>query len=176
MMVQGKVVISTMVLVGLSMAAFAWWARYWQSQQVLAIWGPEAVVAIRTGKQVELLRLVANGEDDSEVLLVGEEGTPLHVQQSVDISETAGLIHARHHLIHPKGFLWEALRPEDCRPEWSLGMRFVQAGQPTTLAFDFRCQRAFLVERETEVGMTPLIADALQTFLEPLSLRQESAP
>jgi hypothetical protein len=154
-MISGKLVISSMLAVGLSMALFAWWARYSQSQQVLETWGRDAVVAIRTGEQVELLRASSEDSDEGEALTIGD--STVRFDTSGDISETPGLIHARHHLVHQKGFDWTGAVEPDCQPQWDTGLRFkdTKRNKVSTMLFDFNCNRVHLLENQAEVTMRP---------------------
>ena len=152
--ISGKLVISTMVGVGVAMAVFAWWARYSASQQVLATWGKDAVVAIRTGKKVELLRGISY-----------DQTRELAFDEIRDISKTPGLIHARHHLVHQKGFHWDAEREAGVKPTWEVGLRFTQEDRVATMLLDFESGRALLIEKQAEVTMRPIIIDALKKFL-----------
>lgn len=159
------------------MAIFAWWARYHRSQKVLSKWGRDAVVAIRSGAQVELLRLTPLSDEASGETIVFQPSAPLtegtrrpaalNIAKVTDISQTPGLIHARHHLVHEKGFAWDAARRENCEPEWSTGLRFSHGDNVATILLDFQCNRAYLVERRAEVSMQP-IATSLRTFLSGL--------
>ena len=167
-MISGKLVISSMLAVGLSMAIFAWWARYSQSQQVLETWGRDAVVAIRTGKEVELLRATSEDSTEGESLSIGD--STVRFVTTGEISETPGLIHARHHLVHQKGFDWTGGVEGDCQPKWDTGLRFKDAkrNKVSTMLFDFRCNRVHLLENHAEVTMRPIIADALKKFFAEL--------
>lgn len=201
-MISGKLVISTIVVVAVAMAGFAWWARYSQSQQVLTVWGKDAVVLIRTGKKVELLKaarqevpdagsgerpvqrfeLPGSGQSDADQGDTdqgdsGQDGAKtvsIAFRTERDLSETPGLIHCRHHLVHQKGFDWTANRKEGCDPQWNVGLRFSNvkqdgsSNQSATMLFDFACNRVFLVERQAEVTMRPIIADALKEFFADL--------
>lgn len=175
---QGKVVIGAMLVISIALAVFAWWTRYSRSQQVLSTWGRDAVVAIRTGEKVELLVLgpADVASSDPPELLVIPEWAPAGngperrtIRRRIDITGTPGLIHARHHLIHEKGFSWDAVRSEDCRPQWETALRFSKNGNLATMAFDFQCKRVCLVERQVEVGMAPSIAEALTIFFAELT-------
>lgn len=164
-MVQGKFVIIAMVAVGLGLSGFAWWARYQGSRQVLTVWGPDAVVAIRQGKEVELLRLSDEATEQQSTESMKIRDLEVHVQSTTDITEVPGLIHARHHLIHQKGFGWDEPRPDDCEPTWDVAIRFRMGERVATLAMDFQCNRAYLVERDAEVSMEP-IAASMRKFLD----------
>ena len=176
---QGKLVIGGMVAIGVALAMFAWWARYSRSQKVLAAWGPDAVVAIRIGEKVELLQLrpaePAATDAPAYVFIPADERSSgsraekLAITQLTNITDAPGLIHARHHLVHEKGFLWEQARSADCRPKWETALRFWNHDVSATMVFDFRCNRVCLVERETEVSLTPIISEALQFFLAEFS-------
>lgn len=171
---QGKFVILAMVGIGSALAGFGWWVRYSGSQQVLAVWGPQAVVAIRTGEPVELFAvgLPANGQLGGVIRIEPEDYPPSSVVASepIDITKAPGLIHARHHLVHQKGFDWDSPRDRNCTPHWEVAMRFKRDGITATIVLDFTCNRAYLVERKTEVGMRPIIADALKRFLADFEL------
>lgn len=180
-MVKGKYVISAMVGIGMILAGFGWWVRYKSSQKVLAVWGPDAVVAIRTSDRAELLPVLKAGEGDAE-LGEGEPEETISIESSnypvqsvgagkaIDITEAPGLIHARHHLVHEKGFNWDAPREDGCEPKWTIAFRFTNNDKIATMLLDFECNRAYLVERKTEVGMRPIIADALKRFLADFDL------
>lgn len=174
---QGKFVIVAMVAVGLSMAVFAWWARYDASQRVLDRFGPNVAVAVRNGKKVELLTLSnARPPDKSEAeavsvpssdgeLTVGDER--LFVTASQEITDAPGLIHARHHLLHEKGFDWEEPRSTTTPSNWTHALRFTHDEGVATWILDFTGNRAYIVERKAEVGMEP-IAPSLKKFLDEL--------
>jgi hypothetical protein len=168
---RSKTAVVAMVAVGMAMAIFAWWVRYNRSQQVLAIWGRDAVVAIRDGEKVELLRLSRSSEEGSgETIVLGSEDgnakSVLTVDKVTDISQTPGLIHARHHLLQEKGFDWDA-EPDNCLPRWEVGLRFTHGENVATMLLDFQCNRAYLVQRYAEVNMKP-IAASLSKFLSGL--------
>jgi|GEM_PF-5548011 len=161
-MISGKLVISTMVGVGVVLAAFAWWSRYSASQQVLATLGKDAVIAIRTGEKAELLRGIRlAGKDQAEDNLAFD----FTFDEVTDISKTPGLIHARHHLVHQKGFHWDAEREDGVEPTWEVGLRFTREDRVATMLFDFGSGRALLVEKQAEVTIRPIIIDALKKFL-----------
>ncbi len=164
---KGKFVIVTMVAIGLAMAVFAWWARYEASQRVLERFGPQVAVAVRKGQRVELLTLSQSkpaDESSLEILSVGDE--QLYVSSSQEIADAPGLIHARHHLLHEKGFHWDE-PPSTTPPNWTRALRFSHDEGVATWILDFTDNRAFIVERKAEVGMAP-IAPALKKFLDEL--------
>ena len=225
---RGKFVIALMVTVGLTMALYAWWARYAGSRRVLNQFGPEVAQLVRSGKIVELLQLSATppldreppGAEMAEPEAETSEGTPaaaadvttvesilvrsgqqpmaVYVASSQDITAAPGLIHARHHLLHEKGFEWpsrEAARTTaaaasdreptgpskptagaatevDALPDWSLGLRFRDGPRTATWLFDFPRERAYIVERQVEIGMAP-IAPSLKQFLGEARSRTE---
>ena len=170
-MVQGKFVIIAMVTVGLGLSGFAWWARYQGSRQVLSVWGPDAVIAIRQGREVELLRLSDEATDEPATETMKIHDREVFVQSRKDITQVPGLIHARHHLIHEKGFDWTEPRPDTCEPTWDVAIRFRLDERVATLAMDFQCNRAFLVERDAEVSMKPISA-SMQKFLDGIPAGQ----
>lgn len=189
---RSKSVILAMVLMGVFLGGFAWWARYTRSRVVLDKLGRDAVVAIRTGKPVELMRVeqapttsTAASSDDvtasstesaSETPATPSTPTPetaattpitlpgLRFSKSVDITDAPGLIHARHHLIHEKGYAWDEALPDDYVPAWDYALRFVNSGTTTTMLIDFANRRALFPERQLDVSLQPILADALQKF------------
>jgi len=170
---QGKFVIVAMVAVGLSMAVFAWWARYEASQRVLDRFGADVAIAVRNGKQVELLTLSKTPPTDKEgannliTIPNVDGGEQLFVTKSQEITDAPGLIHARHHLLHENGFNWEEPRSTDSSPNWTHALRFTHDEGVATWILDFADNRAYIVERKTEVGMGP-IASSLKQFLDEL--------
>lgn len=198
---QGKFVIVLMVAVGLGMAFFAWWARYSASQRVLDRFGADVAVAVRNGDSVVLLGIspastanhptgeqpnVSPSEETpsqpaaqqpvdrfSIPSKLGENETILYVTSRQDITRAAGLIHARHHLLHEKGFDWNPVPVEKSAGEnWTTGLQFTHGDKTATWIFDFEAQKAYIVERDAEVGIAP-IASALQEFLQPFSKGDE---
>lgn len=188
---RSKSVILAMVLMGVFLGGFAWWARYTRSRVVLDKLGREAVVAIRTGKPVELLKLAkappdaGQGTRREDTTSAAESATepvttptttiadPLSVpglsldfSGSVDITDAPGLIHARHHLIHEKGYAWNEALPNDYVPEWDYALRFMNSGKTTTMLIDFTNRRALFPERQLDVSLQPILADALQKFFQ----------
>ncbi len=161
---RGKFVIVMMLVVGVGLASFAWWHRWQRSQMVLTNWGSEAADAIRTGEKVELFRVgrahrIVGAE--AEEITIGNHTYLLFDRR--DITNSAGLIHARHHLLQEKGFGWDAGDAEG-EPTWDFVLRFSKGQSVATMAVDFSGRRARLLERNREVGMAP-IADALQAFI-----------
>ncbi len=173
---RGKAVILTMVLVGVFLAAFAWWARYSRSLAVLENLGREAVIAIRTGEKVELLKLGPVGEtaedaappssNETIVLAAGDASTSpiLGVLDTRDITKSPGLIHARHHLVHEKGYAWDEARPENYVPAWESAMRFTDDEITATMLLDLDSRRCYFVESGKEFSLQPILTDALQKF------------
>ncbi len=161
---RGKFVIVLMLVIGVGLASFAWWHRWRRSQTVLTTWGSEAADAIRTGEKVELFRIGQaprmRGAEVEEIT-VGNHSHLLFDRR--DITNSAGLIHARHHLLHEQGFAWDAGDAED-EPTWDFVLRFTKGQSVATMAFDFSGQRARLLERDREVSMAPISA-ALQAFV-----------
>lgn len=179
---QGKFVIIAMVAIGAAMAGFGWWVRYTRSQKVLQVWGPQAVIAIRTGDLAELLPVSPVGDvppgRSVGRLDIEPNGYPhqsIALQTARDITDAPGLIHARHHLVHEKGFDWDTPRADNCTPVWEVAFRFSDEANVATVVLDFACNRAYLVERKTEVGMKPIIADALKKFLHDFDVKQEGS-
>ena len=182
---RGKYVIFGMVVVGTAMALFAWWARYNASRRVLDRFGPAVATAVRNGQRVELLQLALPGgiaDDETDPIphtgsseLRSSNGDILaRITARQDISAAAGLIHARHHLLHERGFQWEEdgeldsdRNDQSAAACWSQAIRFQGAETTATWLFDFQKQRAFIVECDTEIGIQP-IAASLQTFLDQL--------
>ena len=165
----GRTVIVTMLLVGASLSGFAWWARYSRSRIVLENLGAEAVIAIRRGDRVELLRLgeSKSGNDAHETLTIEQADLgpqTLTVTGNTDITRAPGLIHAQHHLAHELAYAWDEERPAEYTPGWQYALRFTRDGDVTTMLLDLDQRRSFLVEQRKEIGIQPVLSDALSKF------------
>ena len=161
---RGKIVIVMMLVVGVGLASFAWWHRWRRSRAVLTSWGSQAADAIRNGEKVDLFRIgpARQGRGtNAEEITVGTQRYLLFDRR--DITNSAGLIHARHHLLHEQGFAWHAGDAE-IEPTWDFVLRFTKGQSVATMALDFSGQRARLLERDREVSMAPISA-ALQAFI-----------
>lgn len=167
---KGKTVIVAMVTIASAMAIYAWWARYQASQRVLERFGADVAVAVRRGDKVELLRLSSIPPTNPSALETetfsspNDAGATLYVTSADDITKAPGLIHARHHLLHDKGFRWNEPRKENCVPEWKVALRFTHPKSDATWLLDFPCERVFIVQRNEEVGIEPIVATALTEF------------
>ena len=179
----GRTVIVTMLLVGASLSGFAWWARYTRSRIVLENLGPEAVIAIRRSDKVELLDLkpaeLADSADSTtsahETLTIEQDGIAprsLTVGDSSEITRAPGLIHAQHHLVHERAYAWDEGRPDGYEPKWTHALRFTREDNVTTMLLDLEQRRCLLVEQRKEIGIQPLLADALAQFFRSVASAQ----
>lgn len=186
---QGKIVICTMVAVGIGMAGFAWWARFSASRRILDNFGAQVTVAVRSGEPVELWRLSPVVSAGNLQPVESKQGETLaYVDQRLDITDTPGLIHARHHLLHERGFDWgrreraedpTVTEPVDARateiehaPGWGYALHFRHERGNATWLLDFARQRAKIIEADVEVGVSP-IAPSLEKFVLELLPRQD---
>lgn len=162
---RGKLVILVMFGVAIGLGAIAVFVRYQQGDRALNYWGTEAAQLIRHAPKVELLWL-SNSDDppaESEILEnLTIDGQICTVVRRKDISQSRGLVHARHALITDRSYRFDEPRG-DCQPAWVYVLRFTDGDRMATLSFDVCCGRARLVETDREVSIAPAIG-ALEEF------------
>jgi hypothetical protein len=161
----GKVAILSIFGVAIAMAAFAWWHHFQEGRRSLELWGSQSAQLIEHAPHVEVLQLedARAGREVEEAFDVNSQ--PLAIAQRTDISAARGLLHARHALIQDASFDWTTAQ-EDCEPQWQIALRFSGTVSHATMVLDFRCRRAYLVERDKQATLTKVTADALQRFIE----------
>jgi len=161
---RGKAVIVGIFVVALLMSGYAWWHQFQQSRRCRDFFGTRAVQLIRLAPKVELLRLEQKSalSSDSQppegILRIGND--TVLISRHVEITGTAGLLHARHALLQDMNYQWDTSR-SDCTSQWSFALRFSQNGEDVTLAFDTECNRVALNGTD-RTG--PLLPELMGTF------------
>lgn len=159
---SGKAIILGMFLLALAMAAASLWYHRQVSQQALAYLTPEAAQLVAHAPRVELLTLAPQATPAAPVEVVTILGEPHPIVEEREISNAAGLAHARHALLEDASYDW-TLDEERCQAQWTRALRFSDEGRSVTLAFDFRCEKMVLAGRSDTAAIAP-IAAAMESF------------
>ena len=169
--VQGKYVIIFIFGTALAAAVFAWTFQYMRGRHILELWGVDNARLIRVeGKSVTLLELAddpreANNEEEALSQETFEiDGQEFFVEESRDVSEVRGLIHARQALIEDGSFQWDQPRG-DCQAQWQYVLQFADGDRTATVLFDTHCRRARLWKTDREAAITPKVFDGWLKFL-----------
>ena len=181
---RGKLVLVSMVLLGLGAALFAFWFRYQHGKRTIDQWGSEAVVLVRDSDLVELVALApadeagANSElpppvDAPEIMTI--QGKALKVLEKVDISRAPGLVHLRHALVQDASYAWDEAVGGGEDLQWRYALRFSRNEKEAEFAFDLDRRRAKLVGRERAAALSPHLARGLHTFFDDHLNRAQTA-
>jgi hypothetical protein len=161
MRTSGKLVVLSIFVIALLMAAFAWWWNRQQGWRALEFWGKDSALAIRDGKKVELLQLrPKNGR------LVDLEA--FDIVETKDISQAQGLIHARHSLLQDASFDWniKAVGISQTEPRDLFAVRFTRQDVITTIVFlDLSGGWIFHSESGREIVLNDKARSGWQTFI-----------
>ncbi len=109
---SGKMLILGVLLLGVAMAAAAWWFRYSTTHRAVELWGPQAAVLIRDAPRVTLR---------SDSVSTDAEGAA-EPDVARDISKANGLTHLRNALLEDSSFDWIAKGTADTN--WSKSLVF----------------------------------------------------
>jgi hypothetical protein len=164
MRVSGKLIVLTLVGLGLGTTLFSLWFTYRSTNRTLRMWGPETARLIQAAGQVTALRLEPAGDDppnDRPRLRVGEKA--FRITGQWDFSHVRGLIHLRQALLQDANFRWD-VQLDDCRPTWGYALRFEEQDRSATLAFALDCGRVALAGSDTEVALSPAVTRGLAEF------------
>ena len=93
---SGKLLIVSMVAIGLAAAGASWWFRYAATHRAAQFWGPAATRLIRDGPRVTLVKTGARVTNGSAT--------------AVDVSAARGLTHLRNALLVDRSFSWMGLK------------------------------------------------------------------
>lgn len=176
MRVSGKLIVLTLVALGLGTTLFSLWFTYRSTYRTLRMWGPETARLIQAAQQVTVLRLEPDIGDvavDGPRLQVGGETLPIAQQR--DFSQVRGLIHLRQALLQDANFRWDAPLDE-CQPMWGYALRFEQQGRTATLAFSLDCGRVALADSDTAVALSPAVTEGLADFFAESFPKQAEPP
>jgi hypothetical protein len=162
--VAGKLLIVSMLVVSVSLAAFSWWFRYSSTRRAAQFWRADAVRLIRDAPTLDAYRWTAAGESELEQVdleYVNALGRPaLHR----DAAHAPGLTHLRAALLEDRSYDWDA-DVELAVGEAAFGLRFTGAegGEPLWLLFSANGERMGLVDGR--VVSTEPIAEGLREVL-----------
>ncbi|MGD9632840.1 MAG: hypothetical protein AB7G28_24575 [Pirellulales bacterium] len=117
---SGKMLIFGVLLLGLAMAAAAWWFRYSTTHRAVELWGAQGAVLIRDAPRVTL-RSGAASQD--------AEGTS-EPDVARDISKAGGLTHLRNALLEDSSYDWTAKGPADSNWGKSLVFERSEGAEP----------------------------------------------
>src|SRR3712207_1156081 len=112
MELRGKLVIAFIFAVATGLAAYAWIHQRASVRRSSEFWGTDGAICIRQADRVEFLRLEpdsgdrANGGQSTLVM-----GISYRVADSIEITRSRGLLHARHALVSDLSFEWNGGSP-----------------------------------------------------------------
>jgi hypothetical protein len=176
MRVSGKLIVLTLVGLGLAATLFSLWFTYRSTHRTLQMWGPKTARLIQAARQVTALRLepAAGDAADGEAWLeLGAE--TFHVAEARDFSHVRGLIHLRQVLLQDANFRWDA-QLDDCRPTWGYALRFEEGGRTATLAFSLDCGRVALAGSDLDVALSEAVTRGLREFFAESFSKQAEPP
>ena len=160
---RGKFVIVLMIATALGLAGYAWWHQRQSGRMSTEFWGTQSALIVRYGPTVEFLPLQPKSteqEDDSQAntqLICGRE---YQVGESVDITRTRGLVHARHALVDDRSYDWTA--PKQKNGEWEFLLRFRDKDRSVTAAFDAERGLVCVLDQSQIQQFIPKIATAFR--------------
>jgi hypothetical protein len=117
---SGKMLILGVLLLGVAMAAAAWWFRYSTTHRAVELWGPQAAMLIRDAPRVTLR---------SDSASTDAEGTK-ESDVARDISKAGGLSHLRNALLEDSSFDWTAKGTADTNWGKSLVFERSEGAEP----------------------------------------------
>lgn len=135
---RGHFVILFIFGLSAAMGAFAVWTHYQRGRQSLAFWGSETANLIRHAPQVEYFRLSRSSEppvDAAESLEI--DGKKFWIERRLDVSQTPGLVHARHAFITDDGYNWKETVASDVDVNWQNGLRFTDGERSAVVLLDY---------------------------------------
>ena len=112
---SGKLLILSVLVIGLAAAAASWWFRYSATHRAAQFWGPQAATLIRDAPHVTLR---------SDVPSKNAEGVEA-ADVPRDISSAQGFTHLRDALLLDTSYDWTAAGPPDT--DWSNSLVFAAA-------------------------------------------------
>lgn len=180
---RGKLVVAAILAVALGLAVFAWYWRWQQGHRAAAFWGAEVSQLIRGARRTELLVLEPADAEAGQPVQAAEpadaasslsiDGARYRIASTLDLSNSPGLIHARHSLTEDASFIWNPSSAE-CEPRWTHALRLSENDQAATLAFDFECNRIYLVEQDKSISVLLRITEGFQRIVQRAEAAQAS--
>jgi hypothetical protein len=173
--VSGKLVITAVVALALLGAAFSWWFRYSSTRRAAQFWGPQNVLLIRDGANVQLLTVGPMGDDEPHVhdpdsLYLDHYHTlagVVSVRDRRDATQAHGLVHLRNELLMDRSFQEDdgSIPPIN---DWKFGLEFRESEASPPLLILFSADGRRLLRHPPTVGsglaeVAPSFADGLTT-------------
>ncbi len=159
----GKVLIITIVAVGLAAGLFAWQHQYRRGAQVMELWGADTAYRIRMADDCELLQLASPATDATDILRIEDQNW--QIVQRQDISQARGWVHARQALIQDVSYQWDA---GDTTAQWKVAIVFRDPDHPestTVLAIDLDSGAICDVQTNQRSNVLPIVT-GLKTFFD----------
>jgi hypothetical protein len=158
---RGKLVILGIFAMAIGLAGYAWWHHLQAGRRSAHFWGAPSAVQVRYAPQVEFLPLRPLDPTDEPLgKMVTICGTAYSVGDPVEVTGTRGLVHARHALVDDLSYAWST-KPADLGT-WEFLLRFRNAEQTVTVAFDTEQGRICYVEQSKLNQLIPKIALAFR--------------
>lgn len=145
---RGQLVILFIFGVSSAMGLFAVWSHHQQGHRCLAIFGSETANLIRHAPRVQLYVLANEIEASTKPADAVDKSTSPHAEpltidrrqfavlQHLDISDSRGLVHARHALIADASYVWSDGKV--CAiPTWKHALKFTDGERTAILLLDF---------------------------------------
>ena len=165
---SGKLLIVSMVAIGLAAAAASWWFRYAATHRAAQFWGPAAARLIRDAPHVNLARL-----EPSPNGVASDESRQITANR--DISAAPGLTHLRYALLEDSSFAWPVC-DEPPAVHWTTQLQFRASADPEAASVNvfFSPDYRWLIAATADGAMGRAvscrpIADGLREMLEPLA-------
>jgi hypothetical protein len=157
---RGKLVILLMIAVAIAMSGYAWWHQFQSGRRSAEFWGSAEAVRVRYAPHVEFRVLRPAEESASQEKYLTILGVPYHVDEPVDVTQSRGLVHARHALVDDLSYDWNASIPTNTN--WEFLLRFRDRDQLVTVAFDAEQGLICFVDQSRVNQFIPKIAAAFR--------------
>lgn len=161
MLVRGKFVIVSIVLLAACAAGLGVWFQYSQARRIRERWGPEHAARIRNAMQVEAWRLASEGTGESQESPGGE---PVYIVSRQPLKNIPDLVHIRRTFLSDAYFHWD--EATDCQPQWVYALQFTDASGVTTLWLDDECDLVRLAETGATAKMNAGLRRSVHAFLD----------
>lgn len=153
---RGKFIIVLIFGVALAMSGYAWWHQYRAGRQSAEFWGLPAMRTIKRAAVVEYIPLLPPTSESPELATIDLPGGSFRRGEPIDVSQSRGLIHARHALVDDLSYDWSDAGPAVVTGGFLL--RFQEQGAVVTAALDLEAGVVHFVERDRSARLVPHIA------------------
>ena len=173
---QGKWLVVLLLLLALSMSAFAWWYQRSQSESVLTHWGAAIAMRIEKAEPVVACRLdppmSENGSDrpnrsSRSVVTIGPR--TYTTGQPMELTGRRGFLHFRHALLASTSYDWGAKPPN--RPDWKYLLRFGEGDEAVELILAPE-SRVIALRDGSQIAVLGPIAETFGEYIEEPSPRR----